>query len=59
MEEFQGDSNEEVYMLKTINQKAKYRNSLGFTSCEGRLSILLLHEDADQIVLESSLETVE
>ena len=37
MEEFQGDSNEEVYTLKTINQKlkAKYRDSLRFTSCEG------------------------
>ena len=37
MEEFQGDSNEEVYMLKTINWKlkAKYGDSLQFTSCEG------------------------
>ena len=60
MEEFQGDSNEELYMLKTINWKlkAKYGDSLRFTSCEGRPSIMLLHEEADQIVLESPLETV-
>ena len=34
MEEFQGDSNEEVYTLKTINHKlkAKYGDSLRFTS---------------------------
>ena len=37
MEEFQGDSNEEVYTLKTINWKlkVKYGDSLRFTSCEG------------------------
>ena len=60
IEEFQGDSNEVVYTLKTINQKlkAKYGNSLQFTSCEGQPSIMLLYEDSDQIVLESSLETV-
>ena len=52
--------NEELYMLKTINWKlkAKYGDSLRFTSCEGRPSIMLLHEEADQIVLESPLETV-
>ena len=60
MDEFQADSSEEVYTLKTINQKlkAKYGDSLRFTSCEGRPSIMLLHEEADQIVHESSLETV-
>ena len=60
MEEFQGDSNEEVYMLKTINWKlkAKYGDSLRFTSCEGRPSIIMLYEEVDQIVLESPLETV-
>ena len=37
MKEFQGDSNEEVYTLKTISRKlkAKYGDSLRFTSCEG------------------------
>ena len=60
MKEFQGDSNEEVYTLKTISRKlkAKYGDSLRFTSCEGWPSIMSLHEEADQIVLESSLETV-
>ena len=60
MDEFQADSSEEVYTLKTINQKlkAKYGDSLRFTSCEGRPSIMLLHEEADQIEHESSLETV-
>ena len=60
MEEFQGNSNEEVYTLKTINRKlkAKYGDSLRFTSCQGRPSFMLLHEEADQIVLQSSLKTV-
>ena len=60
MEEFQGNSNEEVYTLKAINQKlkAKYGDSLRFTSCQGRPSFMLLHEEADQIVLQSSLKTV-
>ena len=60
MEEFQGDSNEKVYALKTINRKlkVKYGDSLRFTSCEGRPSIMLLHEGGGQIVLESSLEMV-
>ena len=60
MEEFQGDSNEKVYTLKTINRKlkVKYGDRLRFTSCEGRPSIMLLHEGGDQIVLESSLEMV-
>ena len=60
MEEFQGNANEEIYMLKTINWKliAKYGDSLRFTSCEGRPSIMLLHEEAYQIVLESPMETV-
>ena len=49
IEEFQGDSTEEVYTLKTINWKlkAKYGDSLRFTSCEGPPSIMLLHEEAD------------
>ena len=56
----QGDSNEEVYTLKTSNRKlkAKYGDSLRFTFCEGRPSIMLHHEEVDQIVLESSMETV-
>ena len=60
MEEFQDDSNEEVYTLKTINQKlkVKYGDSLRFMSCECQLSTMLLHEEADQILLESSLKTV-
>ena len=60
MEKFQGDSNEEVYTFKTVNRKlkVKYGDSLRFTYCEGLPSIMLLHEEADQIVLESSLETV-
>ena len=47
-------------MLKTINWKlkAKYGDSLRFTSCEGRPSIIMLYEEVDQIVLESPLETV-
>ena len=47
-------------MLKTINRKlkVKYGDSLRFMSCEGQPPIMLLHEEADQIVLESSLETV-
>ena len=47
-------------MLKTINWKlkAKCEDSLRFTFCEGRPSIMLLREEADQIVLENPLETV-
>ena len=43
MEEFQGDSNEEVYTLKTINQKltAKYGDSLQFLPCECRIVVTL------------------
>ena len=47
-------------MLKTINWKlkAKYGDSLRLTSCKGRPPIMLLNEEADQIVLENPLETV-
>ena len=43
MEEFQGDSNEEVYTLKTINQKltAKYGDGLQFLPCECRIVVTL------------------
>ena len=50
--------NGEVYTIKQINRKliAKYGNTLRFTSCNGRPSIMLLKEEADQIVLENVLE---
>ena len=43
MEELQGDSNEEVYTLKAINQKlkAKYGDSLKFLPCECRIVVTL------------------
>ena len=60
MEEFQDDWNKEVYTLITINRKlkVKYGDSLRFTPYENWPSIMSLHEEVNQIVLESLLDTV-
>ena len=56
MEEL-GDT-EEIYTIKQINRIliAKYGETLRFTTCDGRPSIMLLQEEADEMVLKNVLE---